>query len=59
VAYRATGRVPAARIRPSHDYVFTGVEGGPLWPHRVTAQFTTIAGDLGLPNIRSVQGLRH
>jgi hypothetical protein len=39
--------------------VFTGVEGGPLWPHRVTAQFTTIAGDLGLPNIRSVQGLRH
>jgi len=38
--------------------VFTHPTGEPLWPQTVTATFTRLGGELGLPSI-GVLGLRH
>jgi integrase len=48
----------ALGIRPSHDYCFTGEDGAPYWPQRVTAAFTKLVRELDLPRI-TVHGLRH
>jgi integrase len=61
---RALKRTQAAELlalglRPGADgYVFSGEEGVPYWPQRVTARFRELAKELGLPRI-GVHGLRH
>jgi integrase len=45
-------------IRPAVGYVFTGEDGLPLWPDRVTRLFGKLCDSYGLPRIR-VHGLRH
>jgi integrase len=41
-----------------NGYVFTGEDGRPYWPQRVTARFREVTDALGLPRI-GVHGLRH
>jgi len=48
----------AAGVRPERGYVFTGREGGPLWPQGVTDRMAAITRQLGHPPI-GVHGLRH
>ena len=61
---RALKRTQAAELlalglRPGADgFVFSGEEGVPYWPQRVTARFRELAKELGLPRI-GVHGLRH
>ena len=48
----------ALGLRPEPGYIFTGPDGGPLWPQRVTARFRQVCDQLGLPRI-GLHGLRH
>lgn len=48
----------ALGIRPAVGYVFTGEDGLPLWPDRVTRLFGKLCDSYRLPRIR-VHGLRH
>jgi integrase len=45
-------------VRPAVAYVFTSESGSPLWPQRVTSNFTGLCDALGLPRI-GPHGLRH
>jgi integrase len=44
-------------VRPK-AYVFTGIDGRPLWPQHITARFRDLCDEAGLPRI-GVHGLRH
>lgn len=48
----------ALGIRPQHDLVFTGPDGGGWWPQTITSRFRDIADELGFARI-GLHGLRH
>ena len=43
---------------PTHGYVFTTPQGGPIWPQNVTDRMVRITKELAHPPI-GVHGLRH
>jgi integrase len=59
-AWRAEQRAElfALGLRSDSMYVFTGEDGGPYWPQRITARFRDVTDELGLPPI-GPHGLRH
>jgi integrase len=60
-AHRGRQRAEAAAFGPGYrasGYVFTGLNGGPMAPDRLTRTFTALAAQAGLPPVR-LHDLRH
>jgi hypothetical protein len=60
-AHRGRQRAEAAAFGPGYHasgYVFTGLNGDPMAPDRLTRTFTALAGQAGLPPVR-LHDLRH